>query len=374
MVTRSRRPRTALCSVLFAAANSVVLAVAMLACAGTPGEIARSAMGSRPDWVQRQPSETSRYPQGAYVTGVGTGPDLESARQDARAEISRLFQANVEAEFRSHSHATMVEQGGQTITQAIEEFEIDTKVTSTGTFEGVRIAETWHDVATGSRYALAVLEKAQMREVLLGQLRSAADRAHSDLVRADTAPTYLGRGKALLDSVRSRMEVDAIVARARLVGRPSVTGLPDTGEIERDLAQTLWNTRFQVRAVEIDAPTGAVVGGLPKLEEELAKTITGFGFKTVGSESSTGTPNVWLQCRVSLQQIDRELDAFFVRWEGACALTGPPPSGAVVLSAMDSGGESFSTPGLARTRAIMKGSAKLSRELEAQISRYLSER
>ena len=122
--------------------------------------------------------------------------------------------------------------------------DIDTQVPSSGTFEGITIAEAWRDSATGTHYALAVLDKAKTRQVLLGQLRAAADRTHGDLVRADTAQTYLGRGQALLDAVRSSAELDAIVSRARVVGRPSVVGLPGTGEIERDSSDQRLTRRF----------------------------------------------------------------------------------------------------------------------------------
>jgi hypothetical protein len=336
-----------------------------LACAsGSPGS------GSRPDWVRGQSSE---FPPELYVTGAGSGSDPETARESARAEIARIFRSQVESSISSQTTGTTREQGGRSRSQVIETLEIETRVSAEGDFEGIYIAEVWHDRRAGSYFALAVLEKAKMRGVLLEQLRAAADRVHGDLIRFDTAPTNLGRSKALVDAARSRGEVDAIVARARVVGRPSVTGLPGSGEIDRDLNETLWNTRFEVRAVEIDQTTGAVRGRLPKLEEQLEKAITGIGFKVVGPDGRQRRPNVWLTCRMSVEEVPRDLEGHFVRWEGSYELTGPPPHGPVILASEGSGGESYSTASLARTRALMRGSAKLARDLENQISRYLTE-
>jgi hypothetical protein len=175
--------------------------------------------------------------------------------------------------------------------------------------------------------------------------------------------------------MRASAEVDAIVARARLVGRPRVVGLPGSGEIERDLDQTLWNTRFRVRAVEVDSRTGAPRGELPKLREQLEEMITRIGFKVAGApgKAASGPANVWLDCRISLEEVPRDLNTHFVRWEGVYELTGPPPEGPVILASESSGGASYATAGLARTRALSKGANQLARDLEKQISRYLKE-
>ena len=237
-----------------------------------------------------------------------------------------------------------------------------------GDFEGVAIAETWRDRAAGTYYALALLEKAKMRAALLPELRGAARRVHGDLVRADSAPTYLGRGKALIAALRASATRDTIVGRARIVGYPVVENLPSSAEIARDLDAVLWHTRFQVRAQEVDQGTGELRGDLPKLREQLEQVVTDMGFKVAVDGAA---PNVWLTCRMSLEEIQRGFDAVFVRWEGTWQLTGAPPHGPVVLSSKADGGESYSTASLARTRALAKGSGELSRDLERQISRYL---
>jgi hypothetical protein len=354
------------CAARLALASLIALAI------GCTSGSSASRAGGKPDWVRGRSSE---FPQHLYVTGFGVGSAPETARDSARAEIARIFRSQVESSVSSQTIGTTHEVDGRARSQVIETLEIATRVAAEGDFEGLYIAETWRERSTGTYYALAVLDKEKMRKVLLAELRSAADRVHGDLVRFDSAATNLGRSKALIAAVRASGEVDAIVARARLVGRPRVIGLPGRGEIERDLDQTLWDTRFEVRAIEVDAATGAPRGELPKLREQLEEMITRIGFKVAGSGRSgiSGPPNVWLTCRMSLEEVPRDLATHFVRWEGVYELTGAPPGGPVVLASESSGGASYATARLARTRALTKGSSQLARDLEQQISRYLGE-
>jgi len=339
---------------------------------GCAGGSSSLGSGGRPDWVRGRSSE---YPPELYVTGFGVGSDPEAARANARAEIARIFRSQVESSISSETTGSTREALGRSRSQVIETLRIETRVAAGGEFEGLFIAETWHDRRNAAYYALAVLEKEKMRRALLGELRAAADRVHGDLVRFDSAATNLGRSRALIAAVRASGEVDAIVAQARLVGRPRVIGLPGSAEIERDLNDTLWNTRFLVRALEVEPATGAVRGELPKLKQQLEEMITRIGFKVAGSSGSggSGPPNVWLTCRMSLEELPRDLAGHFVRWQGAYELTGAPPDGPVILASEGSGGASYSSASLARARAVAKGSSQLARDLEERISRYLSE-
>ena len=150
------------------------------------------------------------------------------------------------------------------------------------------------------------------------------------------------------------------------------------------ILEMLWNTRFQVRALEVDASSGQANGDLPRLREELEKRITRIGFRVVGFVGVEGTgsaplqpeaeqANVFLTCRMSLEEIPRDFEGHFFRWQGAYEVTGAPPHGAVIMASQAAGGESFRTRSTARMRALTKGAEQLAGELETQISRYLGE-
>jgi len=342
-------------------AAPLVLGWAALAAAGCAG----IAGGSRPDWLD---GSASAYPESTHVVGAAGGSSADAARANARAELSRVFLSRVESEVRDETRTEIRDAREASV---VERLSIDTTVSTEGTFEGVRIAETWQ-APDGTWHALAVVEKAEMRRSLERRIDEAARRMQGDLERASGAATALGRSKALIDALRASRERDALVARARLVGRGPDGVRPTSAELESDLESSLGGTRFQVRALEVEAGTGSVRGPLPKLREQLEERITGIGFQVVGEDRADA--NVWLTCRMSLEEIERGFAGHFFRWEGAWELTGAPPHGSVVLASQASGGESHTTKSVARSRALAKGSQKLSGDLEGQISRYLRER
>jgi hypothetical protein len=345
----------------------IALGALALACASEG-----SGSGSRPDWVDAPPSA---YPRSAWVTGAATGTSAEAARANARAELSRVFRSRVESEVTDYTASETVSgPDGGSRSSVVEKLSIDTKVSTEGTFEGVRVAETWRDPGSSTWHALAVVEKSAMRRIFAADLEEAGRRVEGDLARADSAPTPLGRARALLDAHRASRERDLIAARARVVGHSAGRFQPGTADIEHQLDMTLWNTRFQVEALEVDPSSGSPKGSLPKLREALEERITGIGFRVVGSGSGAGEEaNVFLECRMSLQEVPRGFEGHFFRWEGAFELKGAQPDATVLLASQASGGESYATASIARTRALAKGAQKLAADLEGQISRYLRE-
>jgi hypothetical protein len=306
------------------------------------------------------------------VTAAASGSSLDSARGNARAELSRVFRSRVVSEVRDESQATVVSgPDGASRSSVIEKLSIDTRVSTEGSFEGVRVAEVFRDPQAGIWHALAVVNKSEMREALRGQLGEAARRVRGDLERADAAATPLGSARALLDASLSSSERDVLVARARIVGAAPDGFEPSSAEIGRRLDTLLWNTRFQVVALDVDPVSGDAAGKLPRLREEFEKRITGMGFRIAKNAEDA---NVFLTSRMILEEVPRDFQGHFVRWEGSYEVAGAPPDGPVVLSSQGAGGESYSTVSVARTRALTKGAQKLAGDLQEQISRYLQER
>lgn len=343
----------------FPTARSVLFAfVLALGCAGTfPGD--------RPDWVD---GPSSAYPESRFVTGAAAGSDIDSARSNARAELSRVFRSRVESEIRDVTSATTVTDDRGKRSGVVEKLEIDTRVSTEGSFEGARVVATWRG-RSGTWHALAAIDKQLMRKSLAGELSGAMLRVNGYLEQVPASSTSLGHARALIEALRASREADSTLGRMRVLGGAPGRAPPSTGDIEGDLDAVLGGARFQVRALEVDAESGSARGVLPKLREHLEERITGMGFQVVAGDGKDA--NVWVTCRMSLAEIPRSFPGHFFRWEGAYELTGEPPEGPVVLSSQASGGESYSTRELARTRALTKGASRLGGDLEGQISRYL---
>jgi hypothetical protein len=340
--------------------------MAALACAAGAGS------SGRPTWLQ---GEHPRFPRSSAITGVGAGSSLESARNNARAEIARVFEARVEAMVADQTTRIRKVTSRAATSETLEKLVVSTSVTSRGEFREIYVAETWLDRAAGTHYALAVLDKAKMRAGLRPELEGASRGVAGHLDRARGAATSLARARALVAALRASNEWDALESRARVVGGPVVESPASTAEIERDLAAVLDQVRFIVEVAELDAGTGAVRGSLPMFQSRLAESVTELGFSVVDVDSGPASAApLRLSCRVSLQEIPRKLpNTYFYRWEAAYEVAGRPPAGPVVLTMEASGGESFSTPELARQRAIAKGSSEIARDVTQRISRYLRE-
>jgi hypothetical protein len=337
-----------------------VLLLWFVGCAGTGAK-------SRPDWVTGPPAA---YPSEAWVTASASGSSVDSARSSARAALSRVFLSRVESEVRDRQESTVQSGDAGSRSSVVEKLEVDTTVSSEGSFEGVRVAEVWQEPHGQLWHALAVVDKAALRKALAVEIAEAARRVGSDLARADAAATPLGEARALLDGVRSSAERDVLVARARVAGAAADGFRPTTAEIERRLDEVLWSTRFRVRAVEVDA-SGESRGDLPELREALEKRINDIGFRVVAADEPG---SLMLSSRMVLEEVPRGFEGHFVRWEGGWQLGAPGSDGTVLLSSQGSGGESYSTLSVARARALAKGAQKLAADLQKQISRYLQER
>jgi len=48
--------------------------------------------GKKPDWTDK---ESELYPASMYLTGVGYGPDRQSAEDNARSEIAKIFYSDI---------------------------------------------------------------------------------------------------------------------------------------------------------------------------------------------------------------------------------------------------------------------------------------
>jgi hypothetical protein len=291
----------------------------------------------------------------------------------ARAELARIFNSRVKSEVRDRAAAVLIRRDGAApISRLVEKLEVDTRITTEGAFEGVRVAEIWRDRAADLWHALAVVNRAELREATAASMQEAGRRVGSDLARADAALTRLGEVRALIDARRSSRERDALVARARVAGAPRDDFRPTTAEVEQRLDAVLWSTRFQVRALEVDPSTGREGSRLPRLRGAFEERITQIGFRIAGDGERV---DLVLTSRMLLEEVPRNFDGHFVRWEGSYELMGgPAESSVVVLSSQGSGGESYSTASVARARALATGAQELASDLQKQISRYLQER
>ena len=71
---------------------SVFLAAACVSAAKDGGAGKLNKSSRTPDWVE---GSSSSYPSAAYIIGTGSADDMDTAKDRARGEISKVFSADI---------------------------------------------------------------------------------------------------------------------------------------------------------------------------------------------------------------------------------------------------------------------------------------
>ncbi len=122
---------------------------------------------SQPDWVS---GESKKYPKKDYIVGVGIGYNQDAAKSAAQAEIAKIFSLNVQQTATDTNKESTVKKASKKEVENEVSAQTATTVTTSGTLEGVEIADTWFNKKTKNYYALAVLNKSKVKRDLTSQI------------------------------------------------------------------------------------------------------------------------------------------------------------------------------------------------------------
>jgi hypothetical protein len=155
-----------------------------------------AAFAGAPAWVS---GDDSRFPRVDYVIGVGLGSSREAADTDARAEISRVFESNVNAVQKDFmSAATTVNGSGKGVSVEVQSVSSFQQITSKKTLEAVELREKAQD---GDKfYTLALLSRNQCMNSLHDQIDALDQQINGHLSRAasgDKIAAFKAYGAAL---------------------------------------------------------------------------------------------------------------------------------------------------------------------------------
>lgn len=160
-----------------------------------------------------------------YLCGVGTGRDVAAADIAARAELARIFQAQIQ------SVATSFEGAARKISSATGEQWVEsqavTNYSMVSTDKLVRwseIIERWQD-SKGMFWTLAVVDRAQASTALREEIESKDQLVSAQLERAESAGDKLGRFQALRKAVAALAEREALNSDLRVIEK-SGKGVP----------------------------------------------------------------------------------------------------------------------------------------------------
>jgi len=183
--------------------------------------------GDAPDW------KNGKCDNNKYICGVGHGPNRDSADGDARAEIARIFKANIQAVATSFESAqkTISSQTGEKWNET-QEVTRHSMVSTDKVLTSSRIVQRWDD-GKGTLYALAVIERGPAARALRDKIEQQDGVIASKLSQAMSAGDNMRKLQYLKGAVAELAKREAMNADLRVIDRNG-RGIPpphDIGEI-----------------------------------------------------------------------------------------------------------------------------------------------
>lgn len=246
-----------------------LVVVSIGACGGS--QTARTKPGDMPQWVK---GTSNKYPLSQYVIGIGQAEQLDEAKDRARADLAKTFEVAVMERSSDYQQYLQTLSGGQSKTESTLKIERNVMTFTRKVLRGVEIAEVWHDEASKTYYALAVLSRKRAQNMFM-----------EDIKRLDNATeTYIKQAAGSKDKLTkvayARQALEAQIERAGIQRSLQVVDKRGFGsktqwtlaDLESDLLELLGRIRVRV---EVTPDTDS------KTRELIANSLAEAGMKVV---------------------------------------------------------------------------------------------
>jgi len=257
-----------------------------------------SVGGARPAWVD---GESPRWPRSAFVLGVGSADDENTAVERARGEVARVFSATISVDTSVSETESTKGAGGKQARAFSQEVAETVRSATQKVLEGLEIVARWKDPSVGRTYALAALDKAQALlsvEEKLHELDQESARYQAQLAQASDRFERAKAAAKLLALAKPRAELDA---ERRVLGDASPQGGPDAGAVRADAAKAL-------AALDV-----VVAAGGEGADEVTTGVIS--GLNAAGMTAKSGAPSDKCDLMAQTQVAVQPADAGDPRWQ-----------------------------------------------------------
>ncbi len=308
---------------------------------------------ARPDWIT---GESKKYPYAKYLTGVGIGSNLESARENARAEISKIFSAKVQQIFFEATREQT--EKGKTSWSSMAESSI--KVSVEDVIEGVMLPRSWHDKKGKKYYALAVLEKAKYKRYLSGLILDLTSLINSYVSKANSSDSVFETLRNLSEAKKLSERLVVVSLRKTVVDDAPFSGIglnlsPDS--IAKRSEEVRSGTVFRV-ITEGEQPL--------RTENAISSQLTKIGF--IVGDSIEGKKQVVLKTQLRIAPVKRAQTAWkFYNWSGNYGIE---EAGRLVFSDSLSGSESHPDDSSAKEKALSAAINGVIKSIESRLTEY----
>jgi len=215
-----------------------LIALAFISCKSAP-EI--------PEWVNSGKSPV-KYKPLLYMVGIGEGPDLVSAKDNARAEIAKQFSLKIEQKMQvMESYKGVNNENGSSWIMKTDINDL-TRTYVSETVNGIEVPEIWEDKKNNRFYAFAVLRRSPAMIRLQEKVTDLDDKINGNVKLSKKATDTLQKIRPLVKSFEL-MKERVIANQQLMVVNYAGQGIePDVSPAQLDnmLSESLHNLRISI--------------------------------------------------------------------------------------------------------------------------------
>ena len=207
-----------------------------------------------PDWVNHP---SARFPQTAYLVGVGESDSRSGAETAALAVLARIFHVRIEQKTEEWQQYLQVESKGRSRVEQNQSIAVLTKASTDRVLEGAEIVEVAQEKSR--YYALAVINRQQATNRLTEQIQQLDEEVRKTLDLAQEGSTKLIRIRNYKDTIKRLMLREAYntdLAIVNLLGE-GVPPLISTREVVQVFST--WLAKNFLVDVQISGSESAVI-------------------------------------------------------------------------------------------------------------------
>lgn len=310
----------------------------------------------RPNWVDNPKLE---YPEGMYLSAIGSGGSRAEAENNASANLAKIFRSEISAStsYQERYNELMSSNKSESSTETKSQKNVQVKAKQN--LFNIEIGKSWTD-KLGQVYAVAYLHRLKTADIYEEKIEenNAVIRGFlSNVMKTtDTWKIYALYNIANVVN-QNNEELLSQLAIISLDTKQSIDLGYDPQELKLNLSKWSKEINFHIvipNETENDTKT--------KIYNAIAETITANGWSITEVNAAT------VDTKASIEDIDLNQQQKFVRYNFAINVYNP--DGNLMLSISDNGREGHINKPEANARAIRTMVNKIKNELPKKLNLY----
>jgi hypothetical protein len=268
---------------------------------------ASASPSGRPSWIDRP---NDRHPDAQFLVAVGTGDTLSAAQDNAKFEIAKIFEAQVQGVSETFKEYTS-KAGQKDLAVRASSY---VQVSTTKALRCVQIAESWTSGST--TYALAVIERAPAARIVFDDIQRLDGDIRGKMSAGDAAKPDKVKGFRAYGAAFVAMgEREGLNADLKMIAHGSGVAPPISwGDIAAkfDVARDSLKVGLDVAAViRMEQLSDLVPDEQERIQSCLLQELGKMGLQV--ADDDAGGYDLLLRVRADFAPVDVSADAAVVR-------------------------------------------------------------